>query len=149
DISTRLADGRETCADRQLTGDKVRATRGATRFSVVVCEQHALAGETIEVRRLPRHDAAIVGADVKPANVVSHDEDDVGFLVCSMGWSNHAEKRSRGHKQRQAVVTYVLFHFGFLVIWFWVCSHDSSLMVMPMSICWGEAGGPSGPPSND
>src|SRR4029077_17062388 len=142
DISTRLADGRETCADRQLTGDEVRATRRATRFSVIVGEEHTLRRQLVEVWRFAGHDPAVVGTNVKPANVVSHDEDDVGFLVRRLGWSNHAEKRSRGHKQRQAVVTYVLFHFGFLVIWFWVCSHDSSPIVQAMFICWGEAGGP-------
>src|SRR6266480_7398341 len=79
----------------------------------------------------------MVGADVPHTDVIAHDDEDVGFLVLSLGWSNHAEKRSRGHKQRQAVITYVSFHFRFLVIWFWVCFHDSSPIVLAV-VCFAE-----------
>ena len=77
DGGARLADGRQAGADRQLTGDEVRAAGRATRLGVVVGEAHALGGEPVEVRRAPGHNASVVGADVEPADVVAHDEDDV------------------------------------------------------------------------
>jgi hypothetical protein len=42
-----------------------------------------IGGELVEVRRSPGHHAAVVCADVPDADVVSHDDDDVGFLVLS------------------------------------------------------------------
>jgi hypothetical protein len=39
------------------------------------------------------------------ADIIAHDEKDIGFLVLRLGRNDCAEKRSRGHKQRQAVVS--------------------------------------------
>ena len=68
-------------ADRQLAGDEIGAARRAARLGVIVGEQHAFGGELVEVRRLARHDAAVIGADIEPADVVAHDEDDVGLAA--------------------------------------------------------------------
>ena len=76
-----LADGGHAGADRQLAGDEVGAARRAARLGVVVGEQHALGGDLVEVRRPARHHAAVVGADVPHADVVAHDEDDVGLRL--------------------------------------------------------------------
>ena len=72
-----LADGGHAGADRQFAGDELRPPGGATRFGVVVGEQHAFGGELVDVRRPPGHHAAVVGADVPHADVIAHDEDDV------------------------------------------------------------------------
>ena len=76
-----LADRGHAGADRQLAGDEVGAARRAARLGVVVGEQHALGGDLVEVRRAARHHAAVVGADVPDADVVAHDDDDVGPLL--------------------------------------------------------------------
>jgi hypothetical protein len=68
----------------------------------------------------------VVDARLHPADVIAHDEQDIRFLVLRLAGSDRANKRSSGHKQRQAVITYISFHFGFLAIWFWVSSHHSS-----------------------
>ena len=78
-VGARLADRGQAGADRQLAGDEVGAARRAARLGVVVGEQHALARQPVEVRRLAGHDAPVVGADVEPADVVAHDEQDVRF----------------------------------------------------------------------
>ena len=75
-----LADRGHAGADRQLAGDEVRATRRATCLGVVVGEQHAFLGDLVEVRRPAGHHAAVVGADIPHADVVAHDDDDVGLL---------------------------------------------------------------------
>ena len=76
-----LTDRGHAGADRQFAGDEVRATRRATRLGVVVGEQHAFLGELVEVRRPAGHHAAMIGADVPHADVVAHDDDNVGFLL--------------------------------------------------------------------
>ena len=76
-----LADRGHAGADRQLAGDEVGAARRAARLGVVVGEQHALGGDLVEVRRPARHHAAVVGADVPDADVVAHDDDDVGLRL--------------------------------------------------------------------
>ena len=74
-----LPDRSHAGADRQHTGDEVRPARRATCLGVVVGKQHPLFGQFIEVRRTAGHQAAMVGADVPHADVVAHDDNDVGF----------------------------------------------------------------------
>ena len=81
-----------------------RAPGGAARLGVVVHEHAAFVGDAVDVRRFADHQAAVIAARLHPADVVAHDEQDVGFLVLRLGRSDRAEKRSRGYKQRQAVM---------------------------------------------
>ena len=46
----------------------------------------------------------MIAARLHPADVIAHDEQDIGFLVLRLGWNDRAEKRSHGYKQRQAVM---------------------------------------------
>jgi hypothetical protein len=78
DVGARLADRRQAGAQGDLAGDEARPSRRAAGLGIIIREQHALRGELVEVRRLARHHAAVIGADVEPADVVTHDEDDVG-----------------------------------------------------------------------
>ena len=93
-----LADRGHAGADRQLAGDEVGAARRAARLGVVVGEQHALGGELVEVRRPAGHHAAVVGADVPHADVVAHDDDDVGLLRLRLS----RRRRAAGSRQRDA-----------------------------------------------
>ena len=77
EVRARLADRGQASADRQLAGDEVGSAGGTGRLRIVVGEQHALGGEAVEVRRVRAHQAAVVGADVRPADIVAHDEQDV------------------------------------------------------------------------
>ena len=72
-----LADRREAGAQRDLTGDEIGAAGGAARFRVVVGEPHALGGKLVEIRRLAGHDALMIGADIEPADIVAHDDENV------------------------------------------------------------------------
>ena len=78
DVGAGLADGRQARAQGDFAGDEGGPARRAAGFGVVVGEQHALRGQLVEVRRLAGHHAPVVGADVEPADVVAHDEHDVG-----------------------------------------------------------------------
>jgi hypothetical protein len=78
-VSACLTHGGEAGPDRKLTRDEVCSTGRTARLGVIVGEEHPLRGQAIEVGSAPRHDAAVVCADVEPADVVCHHEDDVRF----------------------------------------------------------------------
>jgi hypothetical protein len=69
-----------------------------------VHEHAAFLRDPVNIWRFPDHQAAMIAARLHPADVIAHDEQDVGFLVLRLGWNDGAEKRSRGHKQRQAIM---------------------------------------------
>ena len=77
--------------------------------------------DPVNVRCFPDHQAAMITARLHPADIIAHDEQDIGFLVLRLSWSDRAKKRSRGYKQRQAVITYVSFHFGLLLLFGFAC----------------------------
>ena len=60
---------------------KFAATRRAACLGIVVGKQHAFFGELVQVRRPPRHHAAMIGAKIRHADIIGHDDDDVGLLV--------------------------------------------------------------------
>ena len=72
------ADRRHAAADRVLAGDECGATRGAGWLRIVVGEHRAFAADAIDVRRGVAHDAGVVEAEVRPADVVPEDHQDVG-----------------------------------------------------------------------
>ncbi len=80
DVGAGLADGGEPGTQRDLAGDEIGAPRRTAGFGVVVGEHHPVGGELVEVRRLARHHAAMIGADVEPADIVAHDDDDVRLV---------------------------------------------------------------------
>src|SRR5205823_13050772 len=80
-LGSRLADSGHARANGKFAHDKVRATCCATRFRVVVREQHSFLGHLVEVGCPPGHHAAMVSADVPHADIIAHDEQDIGFLV--------------------------------------------------------------------
>ena len=65
---------------RTLSGDECRAARGAGLLSIIIGEYRALIGDAVDVGRAVAHHAAIVGADVPIADIVGHDDKDVGLL---------------------------------------------------------------------
>jgi hypothetical protein len=78
----------------------------AALLAVEVGEHRALFGDAVDVRRAVAHDAMVVTAHVEPADVVGHDEKDVGFarfLLLGLGGchcnlrgstiTNHSEVR--------------------------------------------------------
>ena len=101
DIGAGLADGRQAGAERNLAGDEVGAARRATGFGVVVGEPHAFGGQLVEVRRLAGHDALVIGADVEPADIVAHDDEDVGpalLLLCGCWNACHRHRDEQPQK---------------------------------------------------
>src|SRR6516164_2641598 len=110
DIGAGLAHRGQSGAQWQLAGNKISAAGGAARLGVIIGEAHAVGGELVEVRRLARHDALMVGADVEPADIVAHDDENVrlsagwrGLLRLGDGLLNtgsRAQRRSRSKRRR-------------------------------------------------
>src|SRR5262245_12322881 len=89
-VRSCLAYRGQTSADRQLPGDEIRPTGCAACFGIVVGEPHSFGGESVEVRCLPRHDALVIGTDIEPTYVVTHDDEDIGSSLLLRGsWHAH------------------------------------------------------------
>src|SRR6516164_6049386 len=92
DIGAGLAHRGQSGAQWQLAGDKISAAGGAARLGVIIGEAHA------------------VGADIEPADIVAHDDENVrlsagwrGLLRLGDGLLNtgsRAQRRSRGKRRR-------------------------------------------------
>ena len=84
----------ETGAKGGLTKDEGGASSGAGLLAVVVGEECAFAGDAVDVRGASAHHTAVISADIPGADIVGHDDDDVGFLglrVCADGGACRCE----------------------------------------------------------
>ena len=81
----RHADLAEPRAERALAGDERRPAGGAALLGVVVGEDHPFAGDPVDVGRAVAHQAHRVGADVRLADVVAEDDQDVRLLRGVLG----------------------------------------------------------------
>ena len=68
----------ESGADAMLAGQERRAACGARLLPVVVEELDAFAADAVDVRCRVAHQAVRIGADVRDADVVTEDDEDVG-----------------------------------------------------------------------
>ncbi len=95
DLGAGLANRGHAGADRQFAGDEIGPARRAACLGVIVGKQHAFLGELVEVRRLAGHHAAVIRADIPHADIVAHDDENIGFARGGLrrcgGW-----KRSSG-----------------------------------------------------
>ena len=92
------------------------ATGRAALHGDVVHEDRALAPDAVNVGCFPDHQAAMIDPRLHPADVIAHDEEDVGFLcllpcrgqrglrVRGVHGPGRAYQRSYGRKQRQAAM---------------------------------------------
>ena len=98
------ADFRQPGADGRLPGDERRAPGGAALLPVPVGEPRAFLGNPVDIRRLVPHDALVIGTRVEPANVVAHDDEDVGFLLLRLrlGETNRGEREHQGDGTQEA-----------------------------------------------
>ena len=73
--------------------------------------------DPVDVRCFPDHQAAVIATRLHPADVIAHDEQDVGFLVLRLGRSDCAEKRSRAQAATSSYgLDFVSFDLVFSVV---------------------------------
>jgi hypothetical protein len=120
DSGTGLSDCREASPDWQFTSDEVRAPGGTTRLRVIVSEAHSLAGHPVQIRCSASHDALIVNANIRPTDVIPHDDNDVwplprgcGLCFRCLNACGRAKRRGCGERgagqQHITAVEYVVF----------------------------------------
>ena len=66
-------------AQRIHAGEEGVAARGAALHGDIVHEDRAFVADAVDVGRFAHHQAAVVDARLHPADVVAHDEEDVGL----------------------------------------------------------------------
>jgi hypothetical protein len=71
----------ETGAEDALTGDESRTTSGAALFGVVVDEATTLLGYAVNVGGLIAHQAIAVATQIALTDVVTPEDENVGFSV--------------------------------------------------------------------
>src|SRR5271165_257987 len=101
-------------AQRIHAGDKGTTSRGATLHGEVVHEDRAFVCDAVNVGCFPDHQAAVIATRLHPADVVAHNDEDIGFLFLRLQWSACADERSRSCQNGQTVTEYFLFvlHFS-------------------------------------
>jgi hypothetical protein len=72
----RQADLQQPGAQRTLSGDEGNATGGTGLLAVIIGKDCSLTGDAIEVGGAIAHLAAVIGADVPVADIISHDDKD-------------------------------------------------------------------------
>jgi len=83
-------------AHRALAGDKRGPAGSARLLAVIVGEDRPFIGDTVDVGRPVAHLAAVIGADVPIADIVCHNDEDVGLLLLG-----HCGKRERYRCERR------------------------------------------------
>lgn len=77
---SRHPDGKQAGAERMLPQDESRPSGGTALLGVPVGEKRAFLGHGIDVGCLVAHHSLVVGADVPITDVVSPNDEDVGFV---------------------------------------------------------------------
>src|SRR5262245_5861257 len=63
------------------SGEEGIAPRRAALLGIVVGKLRAFLPDAVDVRRFPDHQALMIDARLHPADVVAHDEEDVGLCL--------------------------------------------------------------------
>src|SRR5262245_42295036 len=81
DVRSGQTHFRQSSSNGRLPRDERRATSRAALLPVPVGEHRTFLTDAIDVRRLIPHDAPVIDAGVKPADVVAHDDEDVRLAL--------------------------------------------------------------------
>ena len=82
-------------------GEERVAPRSTALLGVVGHEDRTLVADAIDIGRLTNHQTAVVDVRLHPADVVAHDEENVGLLLLLRGcWRAH--HRNCGDARQQA-----------------------------------------------
>ncbi len=101
-LGARQADFQEARAKRALPRDKGRTSGGATLLAIPVGEQRAFAGDAVNVGCLVSHHAAVVGAGVHPADVITPDDEDIRLVLSLRCAEREAADECKQNSLREA-----------------------------------------------
>jgi len=93
------ADLGQADAEGTLAGDEGGTAGRAALLAVVIREHGALIGDLVDIGGLVPHQPMAVGADVGDADIVAHDDKDVGFLghcvACTDGQTKPGQQKHK------------------------------------------------------
>jgi len=92
------ADLAQAGPEHALAGDERRPAGGAALLAVGVGEPHALVGDTVDVGRAVAHQPVAVAAQVRDADVIAPDHEDVRALAVGHGTPLSVEGRAAPHR---------------------------------------------------
>src|SRR5215510_1305834 len=99
-------------------GEEGISPRRAALLGIVVGELRAFLPDAVDVRRFPDHQALMIDARLHPADVVAHDEEDVGLLLLLRGCWRAYPITTRREANRPSQICLVMLmsfpHFGCL-----------------------------------
>jgi hypothetical protein len=75
-----------------LASDESRASGGAALLAVIIGEEHPLLADRIDVGRAVSHQSVRVGADIRLADIVAPNNDNIGLRTLLGRRFRHAEK---------------------------------------------------------
>jgi hypothetical protein len=87
-------------AQRMHAGEERVPACGATLLGIVMREDRAFIADAIDVGRLADHQPAMVDARLVEADIVAHDEEDIGFLL--LRDHRRADQSGQRHQHRRA-----------------------------------------------
>jgi hypothetical protein len=95
DRGPRHPDLGEAGAEHALAGDERRPPGGAALLAVGVGEPHALVGDAVDVGRPVAHQPVAVAAQIRDADVVAPDDQDVGPVPVAHPRTSHSFGRGQ------------------------------------------------------
>src|ERR1700722_17376440 len=107
----------ETSSKRNLPQDECGSSSRAGLLRVVIGEERAVAGNSIDVRGATAHHATVVSTDIPDADIIGHDDDNVGFLrLGERVWGRRETQNHQSDKNTKhfSLTLHVFFHLPHL-----------------------------------
>src|SRR5262249_7605688 len=80
-LRARHADLEQAGSEWMLSRDEGRPPGGTRLLPIVVGEERSFPCDAVNIRRSSTHHASVIGTDVPDANVIGHDDEDIGFFL--------------------------------------------------------------------
>ena len=109
----RHADFGVAGAQSALAGDERGAPRCAALLGVIVGEDHAFLGDTINVWRLEAHQSHRVGADIGLPDIVAPDDNDVRFFLLRSYWKRN-DRAEHKRELRRICISFSCLVYSFV-----------------------------------
>src|SRR6476619_2404213 len=89
-------------AKRLHASDEGRTSRRATLLGIVGQELCAFMADAVDIRRFPNRQALVIDARLHPADVITHDEQDVWLRLLSGCWNGISDRQAKRSNDRES-----------------------------------------------
>src|SRR5215472_14936050 len=103
----RQPDFEQAGAHWALAGNERRPASGAGLLTIIVGEDRPFIGDAVDVGRAVAHLAAVVGTNVPVADIIAHDDEDIGLLLLCGRRRRTLKDRKRRDNHRQQLPSHV------------------------------------------